>query len=232
MNSAASDNGGTGHDCGTGVPPVNHGPEAHATRPPLRLAVLASGSGSNLQAILDKIASGELNAKVTVVISNNSDSFALERARKAGVEAVQWSEKKAGSPERFTQRLLDILRQAQADLVVLAGYMKLIPKEVVRAFPGRMINIHPALLPKFGGPGFYGMRVHEAVLAAGEKESGATVHFVDAEYDHGAILMQRAVPVHPDDTPERLRERVLAVEHELLPAAIAKFAKEYEREST
>ncbi len=105
--------------------------------------------------------------------------------------------------------------------------MKLVPHEVVRAFHGRIINIHPALLPKYGGPGFYGMRVHEAVIAAGEKQSGATVHFVDAEYDHGSVLMQREVPVLPDDTPETLRDRVLAVEHELLPAAIAKFAKEF-----
>lgn len=196
---------------------------------PLRLAVLASGSGTNLQAIIDEIASGRLNARVVVVISNNSDSFALERARKVGIRAVHWSEKKAGSTEAFVQGLLEVLRQAQVELIVLAGYMKLVPNEVVSAFPERMINIHPALLPKFGGPGFYGMRVHEAVLAAGEKESGASVHFVDTEYDHGAILMQRRVPVHPDDTPERLRDRVLAIEHELLPAAIAKFEKEHRR---
>ena len=208
---------------------MNHTPH---NLPPLRLAVLASGSGSNLQAILDRIATGDLDAKVTVVISNNSDSFALERARKAGVRAVHWSEKKASSRELFIRGLLDILREEQAELVVLAGYMKLVPPEVVRAFPGRMINIHPALLPKYGGPGFYGMRVHEAVVAAKDKESGATVHFVDAVYDHGEILMQRRVPVLPDDTAERLRERVLAVEHELLPAAIAKFAEERRRGST
>ena len=214
---------------GTGVPPDAHGPEAHVTNRAkrLRVGVLASGSGTNLQAILDRISSEELDADVVVVISNNSESFALERARKAGIEAIHWSERKAGSPEQFVQGMLSILRTARLGLVVLAGYMKLLPKEVVSAFPGQIINIHPALLPKFGGPGFYGMRVHEAVIAAGEKESGATVHFVDTEYDHGAILMQQTVPVLGDDTPERLRERVLAVEHDLLPAAIAKFAREY-----
>jgi phosphoribosylglycinamide formyltransferase-1 len=231
MNDPPSGIDGPGNNSGTGIPPVNFEPEAHVMKRPLRLGVLASGSGTNLQAILDKTASGELNAGVAVVISNNSDSFALERARKAGVAAVHWSEKKAGSPERFVQGMMDVLRQFQVDLVVLAGYMKLVPVEVVRAFAGRMINIHPALLPKFGGPGFYGMRVHEAVLAAGEKVSGATVHFVDTEYDHGATLMQHSVPVLPDDTPERLRDRVLAVEHELLPAAIAKFEREFHREN-
>jgi phosphoribosylglycinamide formyltransferase-1 len=214
---------------GTGGPPVNDGPEAHATSRAkrLRVGVLASGSGTNLQAVLDKISSGELNADIVVAVSNNSDSLALERARKSGIEAVHWSEKKAGSPGQFVQGMLSILRTARVDLVVLAGYMKLLPKEVVSAFPGQIINIHPALLPKFGGPGFYGIRVHEAVIAAGEKESGATVHFVDTEYDHGAILMQQTVPVLRHDTPEQLRERVLAVEHELLPAAIAKFAQEF-----
>jgi phosphoribosylglycinamide formyltransferase-1 len=190
----------------------------------LRIGVLASGSGSNLQAILDRCADGSIEAEVAVVISNNRKAYALERARNAGVEAVHWSEKKAGDPEVFANGLLDILRTARVDLVVLAGYMKLVPPRVVTAFEGRMLNIHPALLPKFGGKGYYGMRVHEAVLEAGETESGATVHFVDAQYDHGAVLLQRKVPVLPDDTPETLRERVLEVEHQLFPDAIAKFA--------
>jgi phosphoribosylglycinamide formyltransferase-1 len=195
----------------------------------LRVAVLASGSGTNLQSVLDRCENGSLPAIVAVVISNNRDAFALERARKAGVETVHWSETKAGSPGAFADGLLDILRRTSTDLVVLAGYMKLVPPRVVEAYQGRMLNIHPALLPKFGGKGFYGMRVHEAVLAAGETESGATVHFVDAEYDRGPALLQRTVPVLPDDTPETLQARVLAVEHELLPDAIAKFAAEYKR---
>jgi phosphoribosylglycinamide formyltransferase-1 len=195
---------------------------------PLRIGVLASGSGTNLQAILDRCQDGTLNAVVAVVISNNRKAYALERARQAGVEAAHWSEKKAGSPEAFVDGLLDILRLARVDLVVLAGYMKLVPRPVVDAYQGRMLNIHPALLPKFGGKGYYGMRVHEAVLAAGEKESGATVHLVDAEYDRGGVFLQRTVPVLPGDTPESLRDRVLAVEHELFPQAIAKFAKDYQ----
>jgi phosphoribosylglycinamide formyltransferase-1 len=197
----------------------------------LRVAVLASGSGTNLQSLLDRCQSGSLPATVVVVISNNRDAYALERARRASVLAVHWSEKKAGSVEAFADGLLGILQRADTDLVVLAGYMKLVPMRVVEAFQGRMLNIHPALLPKFGGQGFYGMRVHEAVLAAGETESGATVHFVDAEYDRGPSFLQRTVPVMPDDTPETLRARVLAVEHELLPDAIAKFAAEYRRVS-
>ncbi|HUU44926.1 MAG TPA: phosphoribosylglycinamide formyltransferase [Acidobacteriota bacterium] len=195
-------------------------------REPLRVAVMASGGGTNLQAILDQITEGKLDARVVVVVSNNRNAQALERARQAGVEAVHWSEKKAGSPEAFTRGLLDVFRKARVELVVLAGYMKLVPREVVDAYEGRMINTHPALLPKFGGEGFYGIRVHEAVLAAGETVSGATVHFVDPEYDRGPIFMQRQVPVQPGDTPESLRDRVLAVEHELLPAAIARFATE------
>jgi phosphoribosylglycinamide formyltransferase-1 len=195
----------------------------------LRVAVLASGSGSNLQAIIDRCADRTIPAQVVLVMSNNSGAFALERARQAGIAAVHWSEKKAGSPEAFADGLLAMLRQAQVDLIVLAGYMKLIPPAIIEAYAGRILNIHPALLPKFGGSGLYGIHVHEAVLAAGETESGATVHFVDAQYDHGAIFLQRRVPVHPDDTPETLRERVLAVEHEILPEAIGRFAREHGR---
>ncbi len=205
---------------------MDDGDTASRTGSRLRVGVMASGSGTNLQAILDRSAAGRLEAEVVVVISNNRKAQALERARQAGVRAVHWSVKAAGSPERFTERLLEILEEAGVELVVLAGYMKLVPEAVVRAYQGRMLNTHPALLPKFGGQGFYGMRVHEAVLSAGEAESGATVHFVDAEYDHGPIFLQRRVPVHPDDTPESLRDRVLAVEHEILPEAIARFARE------
>jgi phosphoribosylglycinamide formyltransferase-1 len=195
----------------------------------LRVAVLASGSGSNLQAIIDRCAAGAIPAQVVLVMSNNSGAFALERARQAGIAAVHWSGKKAGSPEAFVDGLLAMLRQAQVDLIVLAGYMKLVPPAIIEAYAGRILNIHPALLPKFGGSGLYGIHVHEAVLAAREAESGATVHLVDAQYDHGAILLQRRVPVHPDDTPETLRDRVLAIEHEILPEAIGRFAREHGR---
>jgi phosphoribosylglycinamide formyltransferase-1 len=193
---------------------------------PLRIAVLASGSGSNFQAIVDKIASGQLNARVMVLICNNRNAFALERARQAGIRAEHWSETLAGSRPEFVEGLLRMLKECKVELIVLAGYMKLLPEEVVREYAGRIINIHPALLPKFGGQGMYGMFVHEAVIAAKESESGATVHFVDTEYDRGPIFLQRRVAVIPDDTPELLRERVLKAEHELLPEAIAKFAAE------
>jgi phosphoribosylglycinamide formyltransferase-1 len=122
--------------------------------------------------------------------------------------------------------LLKILRESKVELVVLAGYMKLLPEDVVREYSGRILNIHPALLPKYGGQGMYDIFVHEAVIAAKDTESGATIHFVDAEYDRGPVFLQRSVPVLPDDTPESLRERVLKLEHELLPEAIAKFAAE------
>lgn len=193
---------------------------------PLRIAVLASGSGTNFQAIVDKIASGELNARVMVLICNNRNAFVLERARQAGIRAEHWSETLAGSRQVFVDGLLRILKECKVELIVLAGYMKLLPEEVVREYSGRIINIHPALLPKFGGQGMYGIFVHEAVIAAKESESGATVHFVDAEYDRGPIFLQRRVVVMPDDTPDLLRERVLKAEHELLPEAIAKFAAE------
>lgn len=193
---------------------------------PIRIAVLASGSGTNFQAIVDKIAAGQLNARIMVLICNNRNAFVLERARQVGIRAEHWSETLAGSRQKFVEGLLNTLREAKVELVVLAGYMKLLPAEVVREYHGRILNIHPALLPKFGGQGMYGMFVHEAVIAAKETESGATIHFVDAEYDRGPIFLQRSVPVLPDDTPESLRERVLKLEHELLPEAIAKFAAE------
>lgn len=194
------------------------------TDTPLRISVLASGGGTNFQAIQDRIADGRLEARVVLVISNNKDAFVLERARAAGIRAEHWSEKKAGSREAFVSGLLRLLDETRTELIVLAGYMKLVPVEVVRAYSGRIINIHPALLPKYGGQGMYGIHVHEAVLAAGEKESGATVHMVDEQYDRGAILKQRKVPVLPGDTPESLRDRVLAIEHELFSEVIAKFA--------
>jgi phosphoribosylglycinamide formyltransferase-1 len=196
---------------------------------PLRIAVLASGGGTNFQAIQGRIAGGRLNAQVVLVISNNKDAYVLERARTAGIRTEHWSEKKAGSREAFVAGLLKLLEETRTELIVLAGYMKLIPAEVVKAYAGSIINIHPALLPKFGGQGMYGIHVHEAVLAAGEKESGASVHLVDAEYDRGTILKQRKVPVLPGDTPETLRDRVLDVEHELYSEVIAEFAANRQR---
>ena len=186
----------------------------------LRVAVLASGGGSNLQALLDHSRDPGAGFEVVLVISNKPDAGALARARRAGarVETIR-------GDGQDQERLLSLLAEAGADLVVLAGYLKLVPQEVVGAYRGRMINIHPALLPAFGGPGMYGHRVHEAVLASGARVSGPTVHVVDEIYDHGAVLAQWPVPVLRDDTAETLAARILEAEHRLLPAVVRAWAK-------
>ena len=182
---------------------------------PVRVAVLASGGGTNLQALLDAL-TGSL-ARVALVLSDRPDAGALERGRRAGVAAAALRD-----PADAGQLLAAL---TDADLVVLAGYLKLVPPAVVARFRWRMINIHPALLPAFGGPGMYGRRVHEAVLASGTAMSGATVHYVDEQYDRGPIIAQARVPVQPDDTPETLAARVLAAEHELLPRVVLELAR-------
>ncbi len=179
----------------------------------MRVAVCASGGGSNLQALLDALPDGA-PARVVLVLSDRGDAGALERARRAGVPAEVLAD-----PRDATEWLTRLGRR-EADLVVLAGFLKLVPAAVVAAFRGRIVNIHPALLPRHGGPGMYGRRVHAAVLAAGDTESGATVHLVDEKYDHGTPLAQARVPVRPDDTPEALAARVLEAEHRLLPAVV------------
>jgi len=183
---------------------------------PVRVAVLVSGGGTNLQALLDALQDSPF-ARITRVISNRDDAGALARARAAGVPATVLSD-----PADATE-LLAALRDA--NLVVLAGYLKLVPAAVVSRFRGRMINIHPALLPAFGGPGMYGHHVHEAVLASGAKESGVTVHFVDEAFDRGAIIAEERVPVKPGDTPESLAARVLEAEHRLLPKVVLDLAR-------
>ena len=189
--------------------------------PPVRVAVLASGGGTNLQALLDACGPGA-PVRVTRVVSNRADAGALERARAAGIPAVVLRD-----PADAGELLAAL---GDADLVVLAGYLKLIPAAVVARFPRRMINIHPALLPAFGGPGMYGRRVHAAVLASGVTESGATVHYVDEQYDRGPIIAQRTVPVLPGDSAETLAARVLAVEHELLPRVVLELARRLQTE--
>jgi formyltetrahydrofolate-dependent phosphoribosylglycinamide formyltransferase len=183
---------------------------------PARVAVLASGGGTNLQALLD---AGTANApyRVTRVISNRADAGALDRARRAGLAAIVL--KNPLDPAELLGALGD------ADLVVLAGYLKLVPAPVVARFRWRMINIHPALLPAFGGDGMYGLRVHAAVLASGATVTGVTVHYVDEAYDRGPVIAQWPVPVRPGDTPDALASRVLAVEHRLLPAVVAELAR-------
>ena len=185
----------------------------------MRIAVLASGHGSNLQALLDAL-TDDASAEVTLVIANRADAGALGRARRAGVATAVTRE-----DGQDASGLIQVLRTAAIDLVVLAGYLKRVPDAVVSAFRNRIINIHPALLPAFGGHGLYGHRVHAAVLASGARVSGATVHLVDEQYDHGRILAQWPVPVRVDDTPETLAARVLAVEHRLLPCVVRACAR-------
>ncbi len=186
--------------------------------PPMRVAVLASGGGTNLQALLDTC-QGDAPARVVLVASNNADAGALERARAAGVETRVIADHTDG------HAIAAMLRSFDTELVVLAGYLKLVPEVVVDEYAGRMLNIHPALLPSFGGSGMYGMRVHRAVLASGATVSGPTVHLVTAEYDKGPIVAQWPVPVAAGDTPETLQRRVLAVEHQLLPAVVLAAAR-------
>lgn len=187
----------------------------------LRIAVLASGGGSNLQAILDHLdLLGDASpATVVAVVSDRAGAYALERARRRGIAAVHLP--RAAGEEALEQTLT----AHQADLVVLAGYLRLIPAAVVRRWHGRLVNIHPSLLPAFGGHGMYGHHVHEAVLAAGTRLTGATVHFVDEQFDRGAIIAQWPVPVHADDTPDTLAERVLRVEHRIYPWCVAALAR-------
>ena len=188
----------------------------------LRLGILVSGGGTNLQAILDALDQGVItNAAVSVVISNTSGAYALKRAEDRGIPAVCISPKCYDSREEFHKALLAELQKNQIDLVVLAGYLVAVPPMIVEAYPNRIINIHPSLIPSFCGTGFYGLRVHEGVLNRGVKITGATVHFVDTGTDTGPIILQKAVEVQQGDTPEVLQRRVMEeAEWKILPEAI------------
>jgi phosphoribosylglycinamide formyltransferase-1 len=190
----------------------------------MRLAVLVSGGGSNFQAILDAAAAGRLAARVVLCVSSRPDAGALERARRHSVPTAILSAPREDE-DGVAREMLDLLSTHDVDFVALAGFMRRVPPAVVRTFRNRMLNIHPALLPAFGGSGMYGRRVHEAVIASGTSRSGATVHLVDDEYDTGPIVLQDSVPVLPDDTPESLAARVLDVEHRLYPEALDLFAR-------
>ena len=187
-----------------------------------RLAIFCSGTGSNFQAIFHALKNKQLNAEIVLCLSNRAQCLAMDFARLNGIETVHLTEKQFDSLDDFAAAMLECIRKQSIDIIVLAGYMRKVPDDVVAAFKDRIINIHPALLPKFGGEGMYGMFVHRAVLEAGEKESGATVHFVNEEYDKGKILLQKRVPVLPGDTPESLAARVLECEHALYPDALEK----------
>ena len=194
----------------------------------LRLGVLVSGGGTNLQAVLDNIQNGNIpDTEAAVVISNNPGAYALERAKNAGVAALCISPKDYPDREAFHRALLEKLQEYKVDLVVLAGYLVAIPAMIVQAFPDRIINIHPSLIPSFCGKGYYGLKVHEAVLERGVRVTGATVHFVDEGTDTGPIILQKAVAVEQDDTPQTLQRRVMEkAEWKILPMAIRLIASD------
>jgi formyltetrahydrofolate-dependent phosphoribosylglycinamide formyltransferase len=189
---------------------------------PVRLAVLLSGGGTTLQNILAQIAAGRLHAEVTVVIASRAGAGGLERARNAGVPAIAIERKQHADVDRFNDVIHRELERFDVDLIVLAGFLS--PFQLRGRYKGRVLNIHPALIPAFSGRGFYGERVHRAAIEAGAKVSGCTVHFADDEYDHGPIILQASVPVLDDDTPETLAARVHEVEKELYPEAIRLWA--------
>lgn len=188
----------------------------------LRICVLVSGGGTNLQAIMDSIDNGTItNAQVVKVISNNKNAFALERAANKGIDAQCVSPKDFENRDLFNEALLDAIDDAKPDLIVLAGFLVIIPPMMFKKYGGRIINIHPSLIPSFCGTGFYGLKVHEAALARGVKVTGATVHYVDEGTDTGPIILQKAVEVLPDDTPKTLQQRVMEqAEWKILPQAI------------
>jgi len=188
----------------------------------LRLAVLVSGGGTNLQALIDQIEQKKLEGvKIEVVISSRRDAFALERARKHGIKTVAITRQDYPEPQQFEQALLEQLKQHNVDLVVLAGYLRIVPRNIVARYPNRIINVHPSLIPSFSGIGYYGLKVHEAVLKRGVKVTGATVHFVDEGTDTGPIILQKAVNVLEGDTPVSLQRRVMEeAEWVILPEAV------------
>lgn len=188
----------------------------------MKMAVLVSGGGTNLQAIIDAIDSGKItNAEISVVISNNANAYALERAKNHGIEALCVSPKSFKTREEFNQKLLETIQSYGVELIVLAGCLVVIPEIMVKAYPNKIINIHPALIPSFCGTGYYGLKVHEGVLKRGVKVTGATVHFVDEGTDTGPIILQKAVEVRQDDTPQTLQRRVMEeAEWQIMPEAI------------
>ena len=191
-----------------------------------RLAVMVSGGGTDLQSVIDGVEDGRIPAEIVVVIASKPGIYALERARKAGIPGIVICKKEYADEEAFFEANLAALRQYGAEGVILAGYLSILGKRMIEAFPNKIINIHPSLIPSLCGKGYYGLKVHKAALEYGVKVSGATVHFVDEGADTGPIIAQRSVPVLPGDTPEMLQQRVLEVEHEILPEAVALFCQD------
>lgn len=193
--------------------------------------MFASGSGTNFQALIDAVKSGHIPARLRGLISNKSDNKALDRAQKNGIESVTLAPSAFESYRHYEHALKKKLSEWKTDLIVLAGYMIKIPASIIKEYKGRIVNIHPSLLPKYGGKGFYGINVHRAVIENKEKESGCTVHIVTEEYDKGPILAQQKVPVYKSDDPETLARRVLKQEHYLLPEVVAQFIEDLNSKS-
>ncbi|MCI8284970.1 MAG: phosphoribosylglycinamide formyltransferase [Firmicutes bacterium] len=191
------------------------------------ISVMVSGGGTNFQAVIDNIENGNIkNGRIVQLITSKADAYAVERAKKHGIKSVYIGRKNYPNDAERTDAIINALNAENTDLVILAGYMSVLEPKLIEAYRNRIINIHPSLIPKYCGKGFYGHFVHEAVIAAGEKESGATVHFVDEGVDTGKIIMQETVEVLPGDTPEELAARVLKVEHKILPAAVDMFCND------
>lgn len=186
-----------------------------------KIAVFASGSGSDFQSIIDGVSEGRINGEIVLLIASKEGIFAIERAKKAGIAYKVFDKSEFETLEAMDKQIIAALDEAQTNLVVLAGYLNILTPALVSAYRNKIINIHPSLIPNHCGKGFYGMRVHRAVIAAGDKTSGATVHFVDEGADTGAIIMQKSVPVLEGDTAESLQQRVLELEHKMLPEAVA-----------
>ncbi len=187
-----------------------------------KIAVMFSGGGTDFQALIDGQAQGLFDGEIVVSITSNPNAYGRERAKKAGIDCFVCKKSDFASDVERDKKVVEILQEYGAELVVLAGYLGIVTEPLFEKYDGRMINIHPALLPKFGGKGMYGMNVHNAVIAAGEKKSGATVHYVDRETDTGEIIIQRALDVLPTDTPETLQKRILEdIEHPLLVEAVS-----------
>jgi len=190
-----------------------------------RLAVFISGTGTNLQALIDAKKKKKLEAEIALVVSSSPSAAGLGKAEKEGIETFVFQEKEFASKEEATNALLSILREKKIEYIALAGYLKIIAAEIISEYENKIINIHPAILPKYGGQGMYGIHVHEAIIAAHDKESGLTIHLVDEKYDHGRILKQIKVPVYEDDTPGLLQQRILKEEHKHYPIFVNKLVK-------
>lgn len=193
--------------------------------PKLKIGVLISGSGTNLQSLIDNTEKGFINGRIAVVISNREDAYGLERARRHGIDTVFVNQRDYESFEKFNDAIMSQLDAHGADLVVLAGYLKILSGKFIETYRNKIINIHPSLIPSFCGSGYYGLRVHEAAVSYGVRVSGATVHFVDEEADTGPIILQESVMVDYEDTAETLQQKVLKIEHRLLPLAVKYFCE-------